>query len=1208
MFIKRQLSAHNIVQAHKRFLLGWCWLAFVISVFSSNVFAQSAPLDFERINIEHGLSQNTVYAIIQDHKGFLWIATNDGLNRYDGYNFKVYTSNLVESGSISNSRVISLLEDSKQRLWVGTIGGGLNRYIWETDSFVNYIHSPDSPSSLSNDRVMALAEDNDGYIWVGTADGGLNRFNPETETFEAYKNTLDSPELLPSNVIRTIYLDSQQILWIGTDNGLAVYSRETDTFTPLSFTIPNENIRTKVIRKFLEDNNGNMWIATDDEGLICYNLTTKEYKFYLHDDDHSNSIPSNTVHDLFLDKDETLWIATFGGLSHLNTKTGSFTNHKFNIFNPYSIGSNLLRVLFEDSFGVFWVGTYDNGLSKTTLNNKKFDVFASYPGNNLDFGSSSFITAIHQDKKGFIWLGSYGQGLAKYNMEQNSYEYFKANPNSSQTLPNNYITSIAEDSNGNIWVSTHDGVGKYSYRSNTFTQFAGKSQKGGTLPDKRVRSIYVDKNGEIWTANLHMGLSKFLPNEQAFKTYGYEMGDERTISQSRLTAIFEDSKGNFWVGSSNQGLILFDRDKEQVKRVYHDDRADSSAIISSRILTFFEDSKGRFWIGTAGGLSHFNYETESFTNYTTRQGLPNDVIYAIEEDALGRLWMSTNNGISCFSYIDNENYSFRNYDKYDGFLSNEFATDASCRLSTGKIAFGSVNSFVVFDPLDIKDNAVLPIAYISEMHVSDKSTQRGDSHDERIILFNKNNITLSYSQNNLQFYATVLHFAAPARNGVKYMLEGFDDSWAESMGSRLMAKYTNLKPGTYTFKVLAHNSDGKWCSEGDSVTFTISPPFWFTWTFYVSLFLVVLIALYGFITVRENRLLRIKNDLEILVHKRTQELSAKSEALRLHTESLNKANKEINAKSKILEKQNKALLESNKEITLQRNELEEQRNSLANLAWSLQDKNEEITNQRNEIEKQKIEITDSIMYANRIQKAILPSDKNIKRIFSDFFIFNRPKSIVSGDFYWATRIGKHRIIAVVDCTGHGVPGGFMSMLGVLMFNEIINTKGIVNPSEILDRLREGIISLLHQTGDPDEASDGMDLSLCAIDDDTNTLTYSGANSVMVVYKAAQKPVDALQEYRSDRMPVGHHLIMNPFSNQTIQLEKGDMFYLYTDGLIDQFGGPHGKKFQPNNLRLFILENHQLPMAVQGEKLQEAFDQWKGKYFQVDDVMVMGVRV
>ncbi|MDD2279173.1 MAG: two-component regulator propeller domain-containing protein [Bacteroidales bacterium] len=1176
--------------------------AFLLINLILRVNGQNNDIYFNSLNVEHGLSQNTVYSIIQDHKGFLWMATEDGLNRYDGYTFKVYTYKEGVEGTISNSRVISLLEDSKHRLWIGTIGGGLNRYLWETDTFIAYKHTDSDTTSLSNDMAMTLCEDVSGKIWIGTAGGGLNLFDPETETFKVYMNTPEKPDVFPSNVIRSLFVDSKNTLWVGTDNGIINYCRETDTFTPFYIKLPQGNSELKIIRRFIEDGEGNLWMGTEG-GLICYNTKTAEFDFYNHNINNNNSIPNNTIHDLLLDEASCIWIATYEGLSRFNIESKTFTNYYHSIIDPNSIGSNLLRSLFIDSTGIFWIGTYNNGISRSNVKYKWFTVYRNHPESSFNLGGSSSVSAIHQDKWGSVWLGTFGEGLAKFDLVKHSFEYIKFNPKTTNSLPNDYVTSIAQDSKGNLWISTNDGLAKYNPISKTFMQFKHNPVQRGSLPDKRIKYVYVDSNDDVWTANLNYGLSKLLPDGKSFKTFTHKFDDPKTITQVRLTVLFEDSRGNFWIGTSNEGLNLFDRDKEEVLKVYRKDFIDSTSIVSNRILSFYEDSKGRFWIGTAEGLSLYNYDTESFTNFTTQDGLPNNVIYGILEDKQGRLWMSTNNGISCFTITDTKDFSFRNYDKYDGFPSNEFSQGSACNLSNGQLAYGGINNFILFDPLTLKENKVKPLAYIYEARFLEKGNK-----ENVISLFETDSLTFNYTQNNISFYVTVLHYIAPQKNKYKYMLQGFDKSWVIDQNYQQFVKYTNLKPGTYTFNVIPQNPDGTWNSEGDSFTFTITPPFWNTWIFYVGLAILAILLIHGFIVYRDRRLLNAKEELEGMVVIRTKELSNQSEELRLQTENLHEANEEIKSKSLVLEEQNRILQDKNNEITIQRNELEEQKNSLANLAWELQDKNEEITAQRNEIERQKSEITDSIKYAQRIQEAVLPTQDQIGDLFPDFFILNKPKSIVSGDFYWATRIGNYRIVAVVDCTGHGVPGGFMSMLGVLMFNEVISLRGTVDPAEALNQLRKEIISVLHQKGGIEDATDGMDLSLCVVDDDTNTLTYSGANSVLTVYSPSKKATEALNEYRSDRMPIAHHLIMKPFSNQTIKIQKGDLVYLYTDGITDQFGGPQNKKFQPNNLRLFIHENKHLPVAEQGIILEKTFKAWKGKTFQVDDVLVMGLRV
>lgn len=355
--------------------------------------------------------------------------------------------------------------------------------------------------------------------------------------------------------------------------------------------------------------------------------------------------------------------------------------------------------------------------------------------------------------------------------------------------------------------------------------------------------------------------------------------------------------------------------------------------------------------------------------------------------------------------------------------------------------------------------------------------------------------------------------------------------------------------------------------------------------------------------------------LESMVQDRTRKLEMQSLEIQKQSEVLRQANEEITATSEALALQNADLQRMNTEFSIQQRELENQRNSLANLAWELQEKNEEITTQHNEIEaqkdlltQQKKEITDSIRYAQRIQQAVLPTQEQIVELFPDYFILNQPKSIVSGDFYWISQIGRFRVIAVADCTGHGVPGGFMSMLGVLMLKEALTYKTAHNPAITLNQLRQSIITVLHQKGGMSDPGDGMDISLCIIDDQDNTLHYSGANSAIIILTRGLNGENQLLDIRSDRMPISYHAIMKPFSTSSYKIQKGTGIYLFTDGLIDQFGEATGRKYQLAQFRQFIQTNSSLPMQQQGVLLEQSFNSWKGNSFQVDDVLVFGVRV
>jgi len=1163
-------------------------------------YAQREAIEFDRISVEDGLSQGTVYSILQDHKGFMWFGTEDGLNRFDGYSFKVFKFNPYQKGSLSNNRVISLIEDKENNIWIGTIGGGLVKYDHQTETFNTYKHNPDDSQSLSLNRVMALSEDPSGKIWVGTAEEGLNLFDPKTEKFKVYKNFPENPNTIPDNIIRSLYIDSNQTLYVGTNKGFCYYNSNDDNFITIKVYDKNgKHYPVGVVRRFLEDSDGDLWIATDDDGLIKYDREKRAFDIFIHDE-NEKGLASNTIHDLYQDDEGSIWIASYAGLQKFNPKTKQFKTYINNITNPRSISSNLIRTIYEDRTGIVWIGTYNHGINKFDRKHRKFTNYHNQPGDPLSL-PSSIIRSIFEDSQGKIWIGTFGEGLVMFDIESEGFTHFTNNALDKNSLVNNYVTSIVQDFDNNIWISTYNGLSKYNPSKKSFKTFIHNPDDINSLPDNKMRYLYIDKNNTLWIATLANGLCMYDQEKNVFIKYTSNPENPKaTLSQDRLMTMYEDNYNNFWVGTSGEGLNLFDRRTGTVRQ-FKNDINDSTSISSNRIYCLYHDNYNRLWIGTDEGLNLFNYDNETFTAYRSYDGLPNDVIYGILEDNNGELWVSTNNGISHFNPNDNDKIQFNNYYKSDGLQNNEFSEGAYLKTKSGLLFFGGISNFNVIDPNNIKDNPFPPEVYITELRIINKNAKFDEQKEDIINLLNKDFIELDHNRNNLSFYFTALHYSYSKRNKYKYRLEGFESSWVEPIENQRFATYTNLKPGKYKFMVIASNPDGVWNEKGDEFIVNINNPFWKTWWFLVFTFILTVGLIIGTIFLREANLKKNKRELEEMVSIRTAEIQQQAERLR-------HANEEIIATSDVLSEQNKQLQEKNEEISSQHNELENQRNALANLAWELQEKNEEIEKQKDLLASQTKEITDSIMYAKRIQQAVLPMQEQIRDLFSEFFIFNRPKSIVSGDFYWATRVGNNRIVASVDCTGHGVPGGFMSMLGVLMLNEVITQRGILDPEKALNHLRQNIISVLHQTGEYTDTGDGMDLSLCIINDEEKTLNYSGANSCILILQKNDEGEQEVIEIYSDRMPISYHLVMKSFTNQLIKLKKGSLLYLFSDGIIDQFGGEQGKKFQLSRFKNFIIENKNLPLETQGIALEQQFDKWKGDTYQVDDVLVLGIKV
>lgn len=602
---------------------------------------------------------------------------------------------------------------------------------------------------------------------------------------------------------------------------------------------------------------------------------------------------------------------------------------------------------------------------------------------------------------------------------------------------------------------------------------------------------------------------------------------------------------------------------------------------------------GKLWVGTYnGGLNLFNHANESFEHYTEAQGLINDVIYGICEDEHGFLWLSTNKGLVKFNP---ETLTFRNFDKNDGTQGSEFNTGSYHKGASGTIYFGGTNGLTLFHPNHITDNLFIPKITFTDIKLFNQSVKPSASSILSKPIFQTDIIVLGYNQNDISFEFSSMCYNSPHRNQYMYYMEGFDSGWIHN-GTLNKIRYTNLPPGDYVLYVKASNSDGIWGENAKGIKINIVPPFWKTLWFNALMIIASFLIIYIVIVLREKQLVRTKNILEHKVRLRTQEIQQQKEEI---------------------EAQRDEIITQRDYVMQQRNEIESQRNSLANLAWDLQEKTEEIEKQKDILSLRNKEITDSIVYAQRIQSAVLPSEAYLSQHFKEFFVLYKPKSIVSGDFFWATRVKQFLVFCVTDCTGHGVPGAFMSMMGVSFLNEIVRNDEVSSAGEVLNVLREYVVSSLEERGGIGVQFDGMDIGLCVLDIHTLILQFAGANIPCWIATTANSFADlherisyenGLIEIKPDRMPIGRFERMDSFVTVEYQLEINNAVYLASDGFADQFGGLHEKKYQKATLMKLIADSKGFPMESQKDILEKSFEVWKGDRNQIDDVTIFGIKV
>lgn len=832
-------------------------------------FAQDMSIRFEQITTEDGLSQSTVNDILQDSRGFLWFATEDGLNRYDGYEFKVFRNDPFDMFSVSSNQITAVIEDQSGAIWIGTRGGGLNKFDREQERFLRFIHDSDDEKSISHNNITALFEDESGVILVGTQ-GGLNILDPLTNEFSVYYE-IDGHNDLKDARITTLFHDSDDFIWIGTEqDGLYRFDRKRGGIDV--YTTRNSSISDDWIVSLYEDKQGTLWIGTQSGGLNRYNASENKFTNYLSVQENIRSLSNNWVLSMFEDSRGTFWIGTLNGLNILDRETGDFISF-MDLNMPINLSNNSITALYEDRSGVFWVGTRNGALNKfIRSSSESFTIYQNDPSNANSLTDNN-IWAIKEDAQGYVWIGTQGGGLNRLDPSDGSFTSYKYDPSDDGSISNDFINSILEDSFGNLWIGTIDGLNLFDKDTERFIKFKSDPNDGSTISGNIITTIFEDSRGIVWIGTLNNGLNAYDPETGLFRRFQNNANDPGSISHNKIWSMFEDRKGVFWVGTHGFGLNKYDRARGTFTRYTHRP-GDENSISDNFINVITQDEEGYLWIGTINGLNKFNTETEQFTRYTTSEGLPNNVVYGIIEDYRGHLWLSTNSGIADF---DPESGSVRIYDRGDGLPSNEYRFGAFDKGDDGTMYFGGINGMVVFKPDSIRDNPYIPPVVITDFQIFNEEVpisavesplNRSITETEEIIL--------TWKEEVFSFEFAALHFAAPEENQYMYMMEGFDQDW-QNVGNRRFVSYTNLPEGVkYNFKVKASNKDGIWNEEGTSLAITILPPPWKTWWAYgiYSLFgATVLIGFINFQISKERKkkelVVQQNEELEALVKERT---------------------------------------------------------------------------------------------------------------------------------------------------------------------------------------------------------------------------------------------------------------------------------------------------------------------------------------------------
>ncbi len=896
----------------------------ISQVFLGNTLAQNSGVRFEKITIDDGLSQNSVTCIYQSRDGFIWLGTYNGLNRYNGYENKVFQHNPEDPTSISNNYIWSIIEDNKGYLWIGTLGGGLNRYDPQTETFISFTHDPGDKYSIANNSVYSLYLDHSGFLWAGTWGGGLNKVVSVTEItssddqnsdphmaykFIQFNHDPNNINTINSNRISHIMQTRDNKFWVSSGIGLSCLDLESGKL--LNFTHNPDNpqsISSNNVSSVCEDNAGNLWVGTWDEGLNLFQPASNSFIRFKKLNTGAGNKSQLLVKRIYKDHSGNIWIGTWGeGISKIiipeslegkkiddtNYRQIKFAAYKPNALDQYSLSGAHIYNFYEDRTGILWIGTDWHGVNKYNKEQNRYAHYYSYPAQNNSL-SDNVVFALHLDSKNNLWIGTLN-GLNVLDRTTNKFTVFFNDPSDPNSLSHNDVFSIIEDRQGNIWVGTTNGLNKYNPYTHRFTRYYSPEYDSSYM---NVIALYEDHSGIIWIGNNGGGLMALDPKTGRYKTYRSDPDNPNSLSSDIIRSICEDHQGILWIATATNGLCAFDKNTGNF-RCYKNNPSDTSSISNNELFSLYVDKKDNLWIGTSTGLNRLVrnkkiQEGHTFLNYSVQDENLRGQIACIVEDSKGNLWLSSRNGLIRYNPEQNETRKFKvGY----GLQSNEYFINAMFSDTiASEIFIGGVNGFSIFNPDEIKSNQIPPDIHITQLRVSNKLVDIGEEINGRVPLKKSiaymDKLELTHKENVVGFEFVALHYISPYENQYAFKLEGFDKEW-NYVGNQRTANYTNLKPGKYTFMVKGANSDGVWNQVPVKLEVVILAPWWqrkITRIFGILIILTVFFLLYQ---LRVSLLEKQKFILEGMVVERTDKLSEMNVLLEERQKEISKQNEEL---------------------------------------------------------------------------------------------------------------------------------------------------------------------------------------------------------------------------------------------------------------------------------------------------------------------------
>jgi len=815
---------------------------FVVALIASVLYGSATthatpalPMHFSHITLEDGLSQSNVQAILQDSTGYMWFATENGLNRYDGYSIRNYSRERGNPNGLVNDFIWVIAEDGERNLWLATQGGGVVRWNRTSDSFTSFRHEPGDPQSLASDDIRTLQINTNGTIWVGTRDKGVDLLDPRTGHVQHFQHDVDNTRSLSSNMVYALHVDSLGNLWVGTDGGLNRLKTDSNAFMRYeNDPLDQQSLSNDRVRTIFEDGSGILWIGTSAGGLNRFNRATGTFSTFRHDPADSTSLSNDHVRVIFEDNAYRLWIGTADGLNLLDRAAGAFDRYHHNPADPQSLNDSYINSMYQDRGGLLWVGTRSAGVSKWNPRSWSLGHYVK------PWLSDADVSSFASDGNGALWVGTVGAGLARIDESTNNVAIYRHASDDKNSISDDRVMSLLIDRDGILWIGTMSGgLNRMDRSTGDIRTYRHNNNDPDSLGADGVMAIFEDREGQLWVGTYGGGVSVFDKETESFRHYVHNPNDSASLSDQRASAIIQDKKGDIWIGTFGGGLNLFDA-ATQTFQQFHSSPDDRTSIADDTIYALHLDKDGDIWVGTAGGgldlviQSPTDSDRIQFTNFSQKDGLASNVIYGIQSDPFNQLWLSTNYGLTRF---DSDSGEVKTFHRGHGMQGEEYNYGANYRAPDGKLYFGGANGFNAFRPEQIETGSYAPEIVLTSYQKLNKPALTDVPYEHL------EEIELGYQDNVVNFTFSALDFTAPLHNTYSYMLEGFDNGWTD-LGTMRHITYTNLDSGNYVLRVSAASSDGVQTNNAYSIPVIVNPAPWETRWAYSLYAAVVLILLW----------------------------------------------------------------------------------------------------------------------------------------------------------------------------------------------------------------------------------------------------------------------------------------------------------------------------------------------------------------------------